>query len=181
MKAQKEDDYCQTVLSKIIQHSEAAATPTTSGGDHDDFHILENGLIADPSGRILEPKALRESLLFQYHDHILGGHLGVFKTFANLKHKYVWPNMRSCVNSYIAGCEVCSKRKTHRLSRAPLQPIPVAEYVFQRIVLDCVGPLPVTYSGMVHIFMMIDCLTKYTIAVAVRDVTAKTIALSISC
>jgi len=176
IKAQKEDEYCKTVLNQIVQDPEIAATPTTSDGDHNEFHILENGLIADPSGRILVPKALRESLLFDYHDHKLGGHLGIMKTYANLKHKYVWPNMRSGVTSYIAGCEVCAKRKTHRLNRAPLQPIPVAEYVFQRIVMDCVGPLPVTYSGRVHIFIMIDCLTKYAIAVATRDVTAKTIA-----
>ncbi|XP_076032470.1 uncharacterized protein LOC143020191 [Oratosquilla oratoria] len=43
----------------------------------------------------------------------------------------------------------------------PLQPIPVIEEPFGRIVIDCIGPLPKTPRGNQFLFTMIDCATRY--------------------
>jgi len=50
---------------------------------------------------------------------------------------------------------------------------------FQKNFLNLVGPLPKTYSNNTYILTMQDDLTKYSIAVAIPDATANTIAQAI--
>ncbi|XP_076036846.1 uncharacterized protein LOC143022507 [Oratosquilla oratoria] len=57
----------------------------------------------------------------------------------------------------------------------PLQPIPVIEEPFGRIVIDCVGPLPKTPRGNQFFFTMIDCATRYPEAIPLRRITAKNV------
>ncbi|XP_076038423.1 uncharacterized protein LOC143023698 [Oratosquilla oratoria] len=57
----------------------------------------------------------------------------------------------------------------------PLQPIPVIEEPFGRIVIDCVGPLPKTPRGNQFLFTMIDCATRYPEAIPLRRITAKNV------
>ncbi|XP_076065309.1 uncharacterized protein LOC143039317 [Oratosquilla oratoria] len=57
----------------------------------------------------------------------------------------------------------------------PLQPIPVIEEPFGRIVIDCVGPLPKTPRGNQFLFTMIDCATRYPEAIPLSSITAKNV------
>lgn len=47
---------------------------------------------------------------------------------------------------------------------------------FDKISMDIIGPLPVTESGSTHILTMQDLLTKYSVAVALRETTSLAIA-----
>jgi len=173
--AQKEDDFCKVIFEQIRR--DPAATPVANQQEDPDFHLLSNGLLAHPSGRIIVPKTLRKELLYSYHDsRYEGGHLGMFKTFQNLKAKYYWPHMRSDVNLYVGNCSICAKRKTHRVCKAPLLPMPTSTYIWQRCAMDCIGPVPESYNGKRHILVIVEYVTKYMIATAIRDTTAKTIA-----
>ena len=177
LKAQKEDTFCKTVCATLSAYPEAQpALP--EGYPSADFHILPNGLLAHPSGRIVVPKSLRKTLLRDYHDsRHLGGHVGMHKTYMNLKNKYFWTHMRRDVNLYVGGCAVCAKRKTQRLCRAPLLPMPTSTYIWQRCSVDTIGPLPTTrITDKKHILVVIEAVTKYLIATPLRDLTAATIA-----
>ncbi len=176
IKEQKEDEFCKTILQQLSQSPRVEDGSQPEERDQENFHILENGLLAHPSGRIVVPKTLQKDLLFRYHDHKLGGHLGMMKTHASLRSKYYFPKMRAIINTYIGNCVTCAKRKTHRLNKAPLQPIPVTGYTWQRLALDYIGPLPVSFRGNRHILVIVESLTKYGIAIATRDTTAKTTA-----
>ncbi|XP_076067760.1 uncharacterized protein LOC143040567 [Oratosquilla oratoria] len=56
-----------------------------------------------------------------------------------------------------------------------LQPIPVIEEPFGRIIIDCVVPLPKTPRGNQFLFTMIDCATRYPEAIPYRRITAKNV------
>ena len=57
------------------------------------------------------------------------------------------------------------------------QPI-AASKPFQLLGLDCIGPLPPTPNGNRYILVCIDYLTRYVIAMALPDISAKSTALA---
>jgi len=145
-------------------------------GKTNDFQLLSHGLLANAAGRIVVPKSMQDEIMFMYHDHKLGGHLGQMKTLGNIQAKYFWPGMRGCIRRYVANCLTCAKRKAHPTGKAPLQPIPVTGYIFEKVAMDVVGPLPESSGGHTYILTCTEYTTKYAIACAMKDQTAKTVA-----
>ena len=73
-------------------------------------------------------------------------------------------------------CEICAKRKAHGKTKAPLKPLPIPDYPFERVAMDVVGPLSTSLNGNVYILNMQDYKTRYTEASAMKDQTAKSVA-----
>ncbi len=80
------------------------------------------------------------------------------------------------ITNYINGCLICAKRKAYGKKSAPLQPLEPSTFFWQRVAMDIVGPLPETYSGNRYILVMSEYATRYMIAVAMKDQTAKKVA-----
>ncbi|XP_076069765.1 uncharacterized protein LOC143041641 [Oratosquilla oratoria] len=126
--------------------------------------------------QIMVPNPLQKEILGIAHDGV-GGHLGVRKTSAKILTHFYWPKMKRDISSYISTCHRCQVAgKPHpSVKPFPLQPIPVIEEPFGRIVIDCVGPLPKTPRGNQFLFTMIDCATRYPEAIPLRRITAKNV------
>ncbi|EXC27683.1 hypothetical protein L484_009707 [Morus notabilis] len=63
-------------------------------------------------------------LLHAYHDGVLGGHLGVLKTYRRLATNWFWSGMKKDITSYVAACDVCQHCKASTLaSSGLLQPV----------------------------------------------------------
>lgn len=45
---------------------------------------------------------------------------------------------------------------------------------FELVACDALGPLPPSMTGMKHVFVAIDCFTRYVVASATTDVRAET-------
>lgn len=103
--------------------------------------ILPSGLLATLRGRIVVPAELRKEILERFHIHKLADHEGVKKTLTIIRNKYYWPKMARDVRIHILNCLVCAKRKFAGTCKAPLQPIPIAEYVWQRMAIHIMGPV----------------------------------------
>lgn len=58
---------------------------------------------------------------------------------------------------------------------APLQPRPVMGEQFERILIDCVGPLPRTKSGHVYLLTIMCAATRYPEAVPLRNIKSRAI------
>jgi len=134
--------------------------------------ILENGLLGTYDGRLLAPKILRQEILKLYHDHKLAGHLGIAKTLAKIKNRFKWPKMHSDIVNYVRTCLSCAKRKATGKTTAPLKPLPITDYPFERVSLDVIGPLTPTLNGNVYILVLIDHKTRYVEAAAMKNQTA---------
>ena len=71
---------------------------------------------------------------------------------------------------WVRSCAGCAKRK---------RPIPV-DGVFDRLAVDCLGPLPVTWSSDRCIVVFAEYLTKWPEIFAVKSIDAETIAKSLA-
>ncbi|KAI2661490.1 Retrovirus-related Pol polyprotein [Labeo rohita] len=56
---------------------------------------------------------------------------------------------------------------------APLKPIPVIHEPFERLIVDCVGPLPKSKSGHQYILTIMCTATRYPEAIPLRTIKAK--------
>jgi hypothetical protein len=83
--------------------------------------------------------------------------------------------MAQDVRIHIINCLICARRKVAGTCKAPLQPIPIAEYVWQRMAMDIVGPVPVSNKGNTNILVMIEYVTRYVIAAPLKNTKAPTI------
>lgn len=126
-------------------------------------------------GRI--PTPLRQQVLSLAHDNNWSGHLGITKTFDRVLRHFFWPGLKSDVARYCKTCHVCqlTGKPNQTIPRAPLYPIPVIGEPFERVIVDCVGPLPKTRTGNQFLLTIMCCATRYPEAIPLRKITARTV------
>ncbi len=117
--------------------------------------------------QVVVPQPYRGYVLNLAHDHKLSGHLGVRKTYHNLLNHLFWPGMKSSLSQYCHSCHSCqvAGKPNQVVSPAPLKPVPVLNEPFEKLVIDCVGPLPKTKSGHVYLLTMMCSATRFPEAV----------------
>src|SRR3569832_2291723 len=114
---------------------------------------------------------MKEQILKDFHDNKFRGHVGSKRTYEHIRTYYYWPNMREEIDYYCKTCHSCQINKfKNRAIVADLQPIEV-NHPFERIGMDCIGPLPVTVQGNRYILIFTDYFTKYTVAHALTNIT----------
>lgn len=174
IEAQNADPFCQEVLKQTT----VEPVQLDSGRvitKEDDFVKIPSGLLSTASGKIVVPAKLQQEIIGRYHDHKMSGHLGIDKTLANVRAKYFWPRMVKHVRTYVNNCLTCAKRKAVGACKAPLQPIPIAEYIWQRIAMDIMGPLPESFKGNKYILVIMEYTTRYVLALPLKEISAKTV------
>ncbi|CAF1480231.1 unnamed protein product [Adineta ricciae] len=147
---------------------------------HDDilFRLVSRSASNGPSRIPYLPESLIPLVLRLYHDHPTSGHFGVHRTFLRIRDKFWWPNMRSSIQNYIASCYSCAR---HNILRAKppghLRSIDPPSGVFQLLHLDFWGPVQTpSASGNRYVIVLTDNLSKYVIAQALPDCTARSAA-----
>ncbi|CAC5409280.1 unnamed protein product [Mytilus coruscus] len=126
--------------------------------------------------RVIVPLTERRRILKQCHDNKTSGHLGIKKTLSRIKDRFYWPGLRQDVVAYIAGCEVCAKRKgPNKRQRAPMQ-LQISGYPMERIVMDILGELPETERGQKYILVISDYYSKLTESFPMPNMLASTVA-----
>lgn len=126
--------------------------------------------------QIVMPLSQRRFILQQMHDSKTSGHLGVTKTLNKIRQAYYWPGLQSDVRSYVAGCDLCARRKAPlKTKRGPMQPLQVG-YPMERIATDILGEFPVTDKGNRYILVVSDYFTKWTEAFPMPNMEAQTVA-----
>ena len=168
--AQQEDKFCKVLIEK---HT-GKALPDHFG-EEDSFKILTNGLLATAREKIVVPVEFKKEIMVRFHDHNLAAHMGIEKTLANIQNKYFWPKMAMDVRKHVTNCLICAKLKAAKVCKAPLQPIPIAEYLWQRVAMDIIGPVIESYKGNKYILVLMEYVTRYVIAFPLKDITAQTV------
>ena len=140
------------------------------------FIELHNGLIGTKDGKILVPESLKDKVLKRFHNSPYAGHLGVKKTTERIQRRFKWPRMAKDIKDYIRKCEICAKRKAVGSSRAPLQPLPPPDHVWQMMAMDLMGPLNPPSENFSYILVMGEYMTKYIITAPLVDQTAESVA-----
>jgi len=116
-------------------------------------------------------------ILQEFHQLPTGGHLGMNRTFVGIKLYTSWPGMKQKIENYVRHCETCQMNKiTQRKTKLPLQITNTPEIVWQNCSLNIVGPLTQTLEDNKYLLTFQDELFKYTVAVAIQQQDAKTVA-----
>lgn len=94
---------------------------------------------------------------------------------------FFWPGLKKDVASYCRSCHVCQKigKPNQNIPPAPLYPIPAIGEPFERVMVDCVCPLPRTKSGNQYLLTIMYTSTRFPEAIPLRKITAPVIIKSL--
>ena len=111
-----------------------------------------------------------------YHDSLLAGHQGPYRTVMTIRQKFFIHNLMNKVKRYIEACHTCLRTKPKYMKNRPIYGrIPVDYAAMQDLSID-IKTMPQAFGGY-HLLLVITCdQTNFTIAVPLRDRTAQTIA-----
>jgi len=151
------------------------STPWHKIGDvlDDTFRDHSTKILIYTNRILIPPLNDRPRILKEYHDSATGGHKGVTKTYLRIKARYYWPNMKTDIQSYIQNCRNCKLKKLVRVkTRQPMIITDIPCATFDKISMDIMGPLPETRTGNTYILTIQDLLTKYSLALLLKQATA---------
>lgn len=109
--------------------------------------------------------------------HHSSGHLGPEATLTLVKSRAWWPGLSRNVTEWVKNCFVCQRgsNRSKDVVKSELKPMPIVP-PFQRWGIDFIGRLPITQRGNQFIITAKDYGTRWPLAKAVPNQTAKTVA-----
>lgn len=145
--------------------------------ENDIVYFIDHKLPDSCQRRAFIPTFERRNLLKIAHDDPLyGGHLGIKKSYRKW-----WPGIYNDVENYVKSCETCQAFKnTPGLPKRYLHSIPVSSS-FEHLHIDLVGPLLLSYNGIMSIITVTDAFSKYLYAEAISTLTSDIIEFVCCC
>ena len=83
------------------------------------------------------------------------GHEGTIKTMIVVQEGYVWPGMKSEIDSFIKTCPTC-RVHSQRPDKVPTGDMPLVNSPGQIIGVDLIGPMIPSHKDNKHIMVIID-------------------------
>ena len=146
--------------------------------EYRDKYYVDKGMLYFRAGtrhepRICVPLSLRASLLHEYHDSPVCGHVGVDKTYALISREYYWIPMHRDVTTYVRSCAACQYSKNTTQAPAGLaQPLSLPTEPGQVYGIDYIVGLPADHEGNNCCVTIVDLCSKrvsLTAAVSSKD------------
>ena len=148
--------------------------------------FVRNGLVyreyqVDPNKtftQLVVPTKFRLSVLKLAHESIMAGHLGTKRTIDRVLSEFYWPGVQSATKRFCQSCDICQRTVPKgKITRVPLQKMPLIDVPFKRVAVDIVGPLfPATDRGNRFILTLVDYATRYPEAVALPSIDTERVA-----
>jgi len=154
-------EVCNTYATDAKSQQLLAQLAVTSP-DENGFS-LKNGVIKKHNLIWVGPNfAMQTKLIAAFHSSALGGHSGVNATYHRLKKLFIWPGMKSDVDSFVKQCQICQQSKhSHTHPSGLLQPLPIPAGVWQDLSMDFIEGLPKS-EGYSVILVVVDRLKIFT-------------------
>ena len=168
---QRVDDFCQTVLARQSESRDSAFFEDHQG-------VLKRRQPFDPDiVQVVVPRTLQARLLRLCHNPAIAGHPGQNRMYYALRPEYYWPYLAADVAATVRGCRTCAMNRVKlrkHINRLRLFP---ATRPLESLAIDILGPLPKTKTGKRFLLVIKDRFTKLTQVVALRTITAYTVAV----
>ncbi|KAJ3645798.1 hypothetical protein Zmor_023430 [Zophobas morio] len=111
--------------------------------------------------KLVVPKDFGLGIFKRHHEIPASGHVGIFKTYWKIRHRYFWPKMQADVVKFVNGCVTCARYKTERKAPAGLMGgKPSITAPWQLVSLDFIGPFARATQGYTHVLVATDHFTK---------------------
>ncbi len=140
------------------------------------YRVTQNAQSKQDTTQLLVPKSCREMLFQAAHYNPMAGHLGQATTLIRLMARFFWPGIHENVRRWCAACRECQLVNPPASPKAPLRPLPLMQVPFERIGMDLIGPLERSARGHRFALVLVDYATRYPEAVALRNISAKSVA-----
>ncbi len=133
-----------------------------SAHDPDSTYLIHDGILYSGSRtnryeprypRIVLPSSFRRQVINRCHNE--AGHASTVKTMITVQEGYVWPGMKSEIDSFIQMCPTC-KVHIQRPEKTVMGEMPIAKSPGQIVGLDLIGPLITSHQGNSYIMVLID-------------------------
>lgn len=129
--------------------------------------------------RKIVDKDEKRIILNDFHLLPTSGHAGINRMTNNIKRYYCWPGLDNDVADFVKRCDDCQKQKhCNRYTRQPMVITTTADYSFQKVYLDVVGPLPTDASEFSYILTLQCELTKFVEAYPLKSKDTVSVARS---
>ena len=129
-------------------------------------------VMPDGTSRVVPAPDEREELVKRVHEGL--GHYGVKRTRRLVMLAFWWSGMEDDVVRVLKACPHCKHISAQFIARPPqLQPLPVEGYLY-RWSCDLAGPLPLTKSGNLYVFIAIEHFSKHIEVAAIPNKEAST-------
>ncbi len=140
------------------------------------YRVTQDAQSKQDTTQLLVPKSRREMLFQAAHCNPMAGHLGQATTLNRLMARFFWPGIHENVRRWCAACRECQLVNPPASPKAPLRPLPLMQVPFERIGMDLIGPLERSARGHRFALVLVDYATRYPEAVALRNISAKSVA-----
>jgi transposase InsO family protein len=119
------------------------------------------------------PEDQRENFMKRFHNGL--GHFAFASIYPLMSNRGWWPRCRDDLRFYISRCPQCQLHRSATTTNPPIKPIVPTGLPFERFGLDFVTTKSTTRSGMKYIITAIDHATRWIVAKAVKEMTAKVV------
>ena len=121
---------------------------------------------------LLAPGALRQRIIWEYHDAPLSGHPGADETIRAISEYFIWPGMSREIRRYVSGCHLCFCCKPVRAQYTDHQRPRAARTAWDTVAVDLMGPYPRTSKGNAYVLVVTDTFSRWVEAFPIRSATA---------
>ena len=124
--------------------------------------------------QLVTPSSRRKQILEFGHD--LGGHMSPKKSGQRIRMNFWWPSLRQDLINYVQSCATCQLRARKTCwDRVPIQAIPRHDLPFMHWFFDILGPLSSEKLQYPYCLVMLDSMTRFPVAFAIKSPTAKNV------
>jgi len=170
VEAQQTDAFCVELAKRVARKTAKAFFQNKSHG------LYRRAPYGD---QLVIPESLRERIITLEHHATVSAHPGMNRMYYALRRRYYWPSMVTNIYHTATKCTTCAQtRLSLRRHTFPLMLFPATEPLTDRSV-DIFGPTPATKAGNRFILVITDRFSKQTKCVALRRITAISVALAI--
>lgn len=163
---QATDALCKVIREKMAD--DKAPNFSMKGGA-----LYRQGVDGD---QLVVPHKHRAKLLDLAHFPTTEGHPGSNRMYYSMRRRFYWPSMATDAYGVVTRCAACAQsRLALRRHTAPMRLFPSTEPLTE-VNVDILGPLPKSLSRNRYILVFTDRFSKVVRCVALRKITAVTVA-----
>ena len=127
---------------------------------------------------IIVPAELVERVIRILHERVGAAHQAAKATAAKVIQRFFWPGLKRDVRLFVACCSTCDQFL--RMARTPKAGLPSMNVGGREdcLAMDIVGggeSLPLTAIANCFIFTLVDCCTRYAIAIPISDQSSESV------
>ncbi|XP_064103297.1 uncharacterized protein LOC135213249 [Macrobrachium nipponense] len=124
--------------------------------------------------QLVVPATLKNDVMRVAHE-VSTTHLGIKKTAYSILQYFYWPSLLRDVKVFCNCCITCQKvgKPNQAPKPVPLVPQVVCNVPFEKVIIDCVGPLPKTKRQHQYMLTIMCSSIRYPDAIPLRNITTK--------